>query len=402
MFLQSFTSNFSNPNVMNRFIAFLLSTCITVMAISSCSKNTDTTTTPPTTDPLAALNLPASPFNYANPTLPNYLTAPNIIAQINTPAGNQVTDWGATLGRVLFYDKNLSLNKTISCASCHKPQNAFADVLALSKGFLGGNTGRNSMGLINAAYYPNGRFFWDERAATLEAQVLQPIQDHVEMGLTLDTLVARTTATTHYPYLFEKAFATTTITTDRISRALAQFVRSIVAYQSKYDVGRQAFPPNQNPGAVNFANFTAQENRGKEIFFTPTLSSCAACHGTETFTSPRAENNGLDLVLTDLGVGGVNGNPANNGQFKVNSIRNIELTAPYMHDGRFTTLEQVVEHYSTGIKATPNLSPQLRNPNGTPRNLNLSAADKAALVAFMKTLTDATIATDVKYSNPFK
>ncbi len=387
---------------MKRFIAFLLITCFAVMAISSCSKNSDTAATTPTTDPLAALNLPATPFNYASPALPNYLTAPNIIAQLNTPAGNQVTDWGATLGRVLFYDKNLSLNKTISCASCHKPEHAFSDNLALSKGFLGGNTGRNSMGLINAAYYPNGRFFWDERAATLEAQVLQPIQDHVEMGLTLDTLVARSAATTHYPYLFEKAFATTTITTDRIARALAQFVRSIVSYQSKYDAGRAAFPPNQNPGAVNFANFTAQENRGKEIFFTPTLSSCAACHGTETFTSARAENNGLDLVLTDLGVGGANSNPANNGQFKVNSIRNIELTAPYMHDGRFTTLEQVVEHYSTGIKATPNLSPQLRNPNGTPRNLNLSAADKAALVAFMKTLTDATIATEVKYSNPFK
>ncbi len=386
---------------MKRSLYFLAFMATFSVLVYSCKKNNDTTGAT-AVDAFAALNLPATAFNYANPVLPAYLSGPNIAGQLNTPANNAITDNGATLGRVIFFDKTVSLNNAVSCASCHKQADAFSDVVKLSSGFQGGFTGRNSMSLINAAYYPNGKFFWDERAATLEIQTLTPIQDHTEMGMTLDTLVKRFSATSHYPVLFEKAFGDKNITSDRISKALSQYVRSIISYQSKYDTGRAAFPPNQNPGAVNFANYTTEENRGKEIFFNPTLSSCAACHGTETFTAVKPENNGLDLVTTDFGVGAITSNPANNGQFKVTSLRNVALTAPYMHDGRFTTLEQVVEHYSTGIKANPNLSPQLRNPNGTPRLLNLSASDKAALVAFLKTLTDTKVTTDVKYSNPFK
>lgn len=355
-----------------------------------------------TSNSLAALNLPETPYNYTNLNLPVYLTTPNIQQQINTPANNPITNWGATLGRVLFYDKSLSINKTISCASCHKQENAFSDVLALSKGFNGGLTGRNSMALTDAKYYPNGRFFWDERANTLEAQVLLPIQDHIEMGMNLDTLVNRLRNTAHYPVLFQNAFGNTAITNNSISLSLAQFVRSIVSYNSKYDSGRVTIAVNQNPGATSFNNFTVAENRGKEIFFNPQLSSCAGCHGTETFSATRAENNGLDLMVNDRGVGAVINNRNLEGAFKVGSLRNIALTAPYMHDGRFTTLEQVVEHYSTGVKASPTLSPMLRVPGGSPRNLNLSSADKAALVAFLKTLTDRSIATDAKYSNPFR
>jgi len=357
----------------------------------------------PQSDPLAVyLNLPATLLNYANPALPSYLQSPPITDQINTPANNRITDWGATLGRVLFYDKNLSKNLTISCASCHKQENAFSDMASLSKGFTGGLTGRNSMSLIDAKYYPNGRFFWDQRAATLEQQVLIPIQDLVEMGITLDTLIKRVQTQPYYLSLFSKAFGNTTINSELISKALAQFVRSIVSYQSKYDQGRQTLPaaPAPPPNAI-FSNFTAEENRGKEIFLSP-QNACAACHGSETFTAPDAKNNGLDATLIDRGFGAVTNNPADNGLFKVSSLRNIELTAPYMHDGRFATLEQVVEHYSTGVKSHPNLSQQLKQPNGQPRLLNLSALDKAALVAFLKTLTDRNITTDVKYSNPFK
>jgi len=229
-----------------------------------------------------------------------------------------------------------------------------------------------------------------------------PIQDLVEMGITLDTLVKRVQDQPYYPSLFTKAFGNSTINSDLIAKALSQFVRSIVSYQSKYDQGRKTLPtaPAPPPNAV-FPNFTALENRGKEIFLSP-IGGCAPCHGSETFTAPEAKNNGLDVIVTDRGFGKVTSNIADDGLFKVTSLRNVELTAPYMHDGRFTTLEQVVEHYNSGIKNHPNLSPQLKLPNGQPRLLNISAVDKVALVAFLKTLTDRNVTTDIKYSNPFK
>jgi cytochrome c peroxidase len=252
------------------------------------------------------------------------------------------------------------------------------------------------MGLSHARWYQRRSFFWDERAATLEVQVLQPIQNAVEMGMTLDALTNRLAAEPYYTNLFAKTFGSPVVTSDRISRALAQFVRSIVSTASKYDTGV----------SNNFANFTPQENQGRQIFFGP--GGCAVCHGTDNFTpGPALNNNGLEFPYVDLGVGGITGNPADNGKFKVPSLRNIELTAPYMHDGRFTNLEQVVEFYNSGVVDNPNLSPPLRNPPGSPnagqpRRLNLSPQEKAALVAFLKTLTDPNLATDVKYSDPFK
>ena len=380
-----------------RNLIFTISTALFIVA--SCKKD-DSAALP--TDPVAAvLNLPNTPYNYANPALPAYLASPPIAGQINNPS-NPVTDNGATLGRVLFYDKNLSANNTVSCASCHKQANGFSDPVARSNGFNGGFTGRHSMSLIDAAYYPNGRYFWDQRAATLEDQTLMPIQDAVEMGMTLPGLLTKLRGLAYYPVLFRKAFGDTAITTTRISSALSQFVRSIVSYQSKYDAGRSTLPaaPAPAPNTV-FPNFTTQENRGKEIFLSGT-GGCAACHGSETFTAPQEKNNGLDLATTDRGFGAVANNTNLDATFKVGSLRNIELTAPYMHDGRFATLEEVVEHYSTGVKNHPNLSPQLKLPNGQPRLLNLSAADKAALVAFLKTLTDNQVTTDVKYANPFR
>lgn len=376
-------------------LSLLFSGCVLIIA---CTKNETIQE-----DPVAKyLNLPATPFNYANPSLPAYLNAPPVQGQINTPADNQITDFGATLGRVLFYDKTLSKNRTISCASCHKQENSFSDFTALSKGFNGASTGRNSMSLIDAKYYPISRFFWDQRAATLEQQVLMPIQDLVEMGITLDTLVKRVQGQPYYPALFTKAFGNNTINSNTISKALSQFVRSIISYQSKYDQGRSTFSTMQPPPPnAPFPNFTAQENRGKEIFLSP-IGGCSPCHGSETFTAPEAKNNGLDAIISDRGFGTVTNNPADDGLFKVTSLRNVELTAPYMHDGRFATLEQVVEHYSSGVKNHPNLSQQLKLPNGQPRLLNLTPDDKAALVAFLKTLTDRNVTTDIKFSSPFK
>ncbi len=335
-------------------------------------------------------NLPNQLYNYANPNLPQHYTQGPVANADNTPNNNPVTDAGATLGRVLFYDKMLSANGTVACASCHVQADGFSDSRQFSVGFAGGLTGRNSMGLANARYYNNRHFFWDERAATLEDQVLMPIQDATEMGMTLEQLVETVSSLDYYPELFEDAFGTPTVTTGRISRALAQFVRSMVSTDSKYDQVLQ-----------NQATFTAQEELGRQIFFTPNMGGCAACHGTDAQIAPGARNNGLDLVFTDNGLGDVTGDPADDGKFKVPSLRNIELTAPYMHDGRFDTLEQVVQFYNNDIQDHPNLDPALQTPDGRPRRLRLSPNEQAALVAFLKTLTDPTLVTDPKFADPF-
>ncbi len=356
------------------------------------------------------LNLPDTAYNYAI-TLPAYFTTnaaggppSSIVGLDNTLPTNPTTNDGATLGRVLFYDKNLSLNLTTSCASCHQQAKGFSDDNIHSIGFLGGTTRRHSMTLIDAKYYQRGRFFWDERAATLEAQVLQPLQDATEMGLTLTQITDRVSGQIYYNQLFINAFGTNTVTTDRVSKALAQFVRSIESYQSKYDVGR-ALATSQ---VAIFSNFTPQENQGKALFFQAIPNGgggCIGCHTTEAFVGSNnsPQNNGLDATsTTDLGAGEVFTPVANfTGRFKTSTLRNIELTAPYMHDGRFATLEQVVEHYNSGIQNHPTLANALKTPQGTPVRLNFSTIQKAALVAFMKTLTDNTIATEPRWSNPF-
>jgi cytochrome c peroxidase len=343
-----------------------------------------------------ALVLPDSPYNFAVLNLPAHLTTLQIRAQDNEPATDRVTDSGAALGRVLFYDKRLSANQTVSCASCHQAEHGFADSRPLSIGFDGQNTARNSMGLTSNRYYIRGHYFWDERAATLEDQVLLPIQNPAEMGMTLTALQARVEAEPYYAELFQSAFGSTTITSDRISKALAQFVRSIVSSQSKYDIGVE----------TNFANFTAQENQGRAIF--GGVGNCVACHGSDNFVPGNTtNNNGLEFPYVDKGIGAITGLAADMGRFKVPSLRNIELTAPYMHDGRFATLDDVVEFYNSGVILGTNLSPPLRNPPGSPgagqpRRLNLTATQKAALVAFLKTLTDRSVTTDPKFSDPFR
>ena len=345
----------------------------------------------------SVLNLPESPFDYASLDLPTHFTInsggplpTSINGTDNIPATNPITNDGATLGRVLFYDKSLSANGTIACASCHKQDKGFSDDAILSVGFDGGLTGRHSMTLINSRFYQRGRFFWDERATTLEDQVLMPFQDPVEMGMTLEQVVSKVQEQSYYPELFQKAFGSQEVTSDKISKALAQFVRSIVSYSSKYDQGRAMVA---SPGA-NFPNFTSEENSGKNIFFQTIPNgggACFGCHTTEAFISanPGPQNNGLDATsTTDFGAGGVFNNPIFVGRFKTTSLRNIELTAPYMHDGRFATLEEVVEHYNSGIQANPTLSPALTEANGNPVRLNLESSEKAAFGAFLKTLTD--------------
>lgn len=335
-----------------------------------------------------APNLPDSLENYANPDLPAHFETGRIRSLDNTPADNPVTDAGATLGRVLFYDRNLSANNTTSCASCHSQNNGFSDPDQFSEGFNGEFTPRNSMGLANARYYENGAFFWDERAESLEDQVLEPIQNSVEMGLTLDEMVIKLNQLDYYPDLFEDAFGTPDITSERASLAMAQFVRSMVSYESKYDEGV----------SQNFANFTDEENRGRELF---DRLNCDSCHPTDLFVWDEARNNGLDATTTDPGLAFVTNNRNDEGKFKVNSLRNIELTAPYMHDGRFGTLEEVIDFYSTGIQDHDNLDNRLTRGGGTPRRFNIDEDEKAELIAFLLTLTDEEFVTDSKFRDPF-
>lgn len=392
-------------------IYFILLSLI-VLGILSCSEDESYETQEENSEQVenTILNLPEVPFDYENLNLPSHFTndvagqplATSINGLDNTPADNPITNDGATLGRVLFYDKNLSANGTIACASCHKQDKGFSDDAVLSIGFNGETTGRHSMTLINSRFYQRGFFFWDERASTLEEQVLMPFQDPVEMGMTLEQVVSAVQEQDFYPELFENAFGSPDITTDRISKALAQFVRSIVSYSSKYDEGRAA---STSPGA-NFPNFTSEENLGKNLFFQtiPNVGgACFGCHTTEAFVSanPGPQNNGLDLTTTDLGAGAVFNNPIFESRFKTTSLRNIELTSPFMHDGRFVTLEEVVEHYNSGIQAHPTLSPALQDDNGNPIQLNFTETEKAALVAFLKTLTDNTTSAQEKWSNPF-
>lgn len=341
------------------------------------------------------LNLPDSPFNYANVLLPDYFLDNDVRNEDNTPNNNAITDDGAVLGRVLFYDKKLSLNNTIACASCHLQDHGFSDPNQFSIGFNGQLTSRNSMGLANAKFYQNGRFFWDERGATLEAQTLIPIQDIVEMGMTLEALETKLAQEDYYQVLFANAFGDDAVTSQRIALALSQFIRSMVSFESKFDEGLAQTQNINN----NFPNFTASETRGKQLFLS-NQTRCFDCHATNVFVGDDARNNGLDATITDLGVGGITGNNNELGEFKVPSLRNIGLTGPYMHDGRFSTLEEVIEHYNSGVQNNPNLDNRLTQGNNV-RRLNLSDADKQALVDFLHTLTDEEFITDEKYADPF-
>jgi cytochrome c peroxidase len=312
--------------------------------------------------------------NYAVTSLPAQYKAAAVTALNNTPADNPITDAGATLGRVLFYDTRLSGNNTVSCSSCHHQSNGFSDPNQVSVGINGQLGTRHAMGLSNVAFYADGKMFWDERAASVEAQALVPIQSATEMGSTLSDVVTKLSQTTYYPTLFQAAFGTSDVTSDRIGKAVAQFERSMVSYQSKFDLVLEGK-----------ATLTTDEAAGRTIF--NGQGKCSTCHTTNADSMDRIHNTGLDAVSTDVGAG--------NGQFKSPSLRNVAVRGRFMHDGRFSTLDQVVNFYNTGVQQNPNLDPALRQP------LGLTSTQVTQLVDFLGTLTDNTFLTSSLFSNPF-
>ncbi len=329
--------------------------------------------------------LPYSPFRNPLPRHFRFDVTGSALAEDNTPRANPTTDAGAALGRVLFYDPRLSITDRIACASCHHQRLGFGDTARFSRGAHGALTRRHAMPLTNARFYRAGRFFRDERAATLEQQVLQPIQDSIEMGLPLDALLLKLQLTAYYPPLFRAAFGTPAIDSDRVARALAQFVRSLASYRALVDsVFRGGGPPDTTW-------LSPVEREGRTLFLAK--AGCARCHRTNAMNIDLAENVGLDSVAADSGAGG--------GKFKAPSLRNVAVRPPYMHDGRFRTLGEVVDFYDHGIQSNPHLDDRLRAADGTAMRLNLSQHERDALVAYLATFTDQAFLHDVRFSDPF-
>jgi cytochrome c peroxidase len=310
--------------------------------------------------------------------------AGTVVFSDNTPADNHITNAGAALGRILFYDVRLSANNQVACASCHQQQFGFGDTARFSRGLDGRRPTRRTLALANLRFNAYGRFFWDQRAPSLEAQVLDVVQDPVEMGMNLDSLEAKLNGTTFYPRLFAAAFGSAAVTRDDIARALAQFARSLISAQSRFDA---VFAKGGRP---DFSRLSPDEREGYRLFVT---SGCVNCHRTILQFGDRANNVGLDMQPADSGAG--------RGRFKPASLRNIAVRPPYMHDGRFRSLEDVVRFYSTRVAESPDLDPRLRDDDGHPRRLNLTDAQVDQLVAFLKALTDSAFLHDPRFGNPF-
>lgn len=341
------------------------------------------------------------------PTLMEF-TPPPIFGDFDIPANNVLTEEGVSLGRMLFYEKKLSSDNTISCASCHHQDKAFTDGLALSRGINNQQTGFSSMSLNNLIW--TSHFFWDGRAVSLEEQALEPIENPIEMNQSLAQTVTKLQETDIYPNAFLGAFGSKTITSENIGKALAQFMRTMISSNSRYD-----------QFLLKTTEFTPQEELGMTLFFThPEPESnlrggnCGDCHLNILTSGSRDgfqgfKNNGLDDEDgLQNGLFEVTGNDFDKGKFKVPTLRNIALTAPYMHDGRFATLEEVLDHYNDHIKRSSTLDPLILEGSndeivpGADIKLGLNQEEKEAIIAFLKTLTDEKFIAEENFSNPFE
>jgi cytochrome c peroxidase len=365
-------------------------------------------------DPYAATKIafgtnidPANLLNYANQTKPTYILKDNT-------GNNAITNAKATLGRVLFYDKNLSTNNTISCGSCHKQNFAFSDTALVSNGVEGGLTVRHSMRLINTRFARESKFFWNERAASLELQTTMPIQDHLEMGFSgvngrgnMASLLAKLSKINYYNELFKFVYGDTVVTEARMQESLAQFVRSIQSFDSKYDAGRVQVRNDNDP----FPNFTAVENTGKNLYMTPPVFNtngiriagglgCNSCHNAPEFDiDPNSRNNGV--------IGIIGSNDIELNDTRAPSLRDLTkidgtVNSRMMHNGVFNNLVAVLAHYNS-IPNNPrnnNLDGKLRINNAS-QQLNLTTEERDAVITFMKTLSGTLVYTDKKWATPF-
>jgi cytochrome c peroxidase len=402
---------------MKKMYLILLSLISIVVVLVSCSKRDSAVVTPSTsvtiTDPYTAIKAnfgteinPLSWTNYAGQTHPAYIVKDNGI-------NNPIINAKATLGRVLFYDKSLSVTNTVACANCHKQEFAFSDSAQASQGVLGGTTDRHSMRLINTRFASEVHFFWDERAATLEAQTTQPIVAHNEMGFSgasgrdnLTTLLTKLQGIDYYKELFTAVYGDVNVTESRLQECLAQFIRSIQSFDSRFDSGRAQV----NNDRTNFPNFTAEENSGKALFMTaPVFDAnsiriagglgCNTCHQAPEFDiDPNSRNNGVIASISGANVDiSVTRAPSLRDLVNANGVAN----GPMMHSGGIKTLGTVIAHYAAGIVNNANLDGKLK-PNGrNVQQLNLQAGESAAIIAFIKTLTGKNVYTDKKWASPF-
>lgn len=338
---------------------------------------------------------------------PTYVTLqqPQFFPPLEMPAGNQLTEEGIRLGRRLFYDPILSGDNTLACAGCHGQAAGFSDSKRFSIGIDRLEGTRNSMALFNLAY-PSS-FFWDGRSATLEQQILEPVPNPVEMHEEWPNAVLELQSHDEYPELFFYAFGDSAITKELTAKAIAQFLRTILSSDSRYDKHLRG----ELLGTTQ--EWTESEERGREIFNTEFGNpngggDCFHCHGNILFQivdpSLQFRNNALQEAATlqdfaDKGRGAVTGNVQDNGKFKVPSLRNVEFTAPYMHDGRFSTLEEVVDFYSDGLQASPNVDPLMKGAQTG--GVHLTQQQKDDLLSFLKALSDPSLLTRAEYASPF-
>ena len=376
---------------MNRAITISIAFGFLVLALSNFSldKKTSFIMTTLTEEPV----LPEIPYVYTVEEIPGYLADPDTnpvpyyVSEVQTTAITAVEDDIATLGRVLFYDKKLSAMENISCGTCHDQSLSFAENKALSDG-IATNTQRNSMHLNDLGWSNSRRFSWDMEQTSLSEMIVLPLTDTNEIGANLWEIAIKLEDVPYYKDLFEKAYGEPYITNQRITEALEQFIVSMNTFNSKFD---QHAP-------TEFQNFTESEKRGMALF----QVSCTTCHtqgNTSTFGAAPApdarNNNGLPADPEDIGGG--DWDDRYDGLFKLTSMRNIELTAPYMHDGRFETLEEVIEHYSSEVVDNEHTSLGFIPSGG----YDFTDQEKVDLLNFMKTLTDNTFISNPKWSDPF-
>jgi len=315
---------------------------------------------------------------------PYHLNIPSHFPKMPIPADNPMTVEGVALGRMLFYETKLSLDNTISCGSCHSPETAFSDSSRYSKGVNGAIGNRQSMALVNLGWQQF--FFWDGRAVTLEQQILEPIPNPVEMHQSWEAAVAKLNSEVTYKNAFYKAFGEEGIDKYKASKAIAQFLRTMISGNSKFDVMYKIENGLPLSGSDQMVTISPEEWGGYDLFKSLNGADCFHCHNGPLMQVKKFSNNGLDASFADEGRKGITGNINDLGKFKIPTLRNIEVSGPYMHDGRFKTLEEVIEHYSSGIIQSPTIDPLIEF--ASQGGVQLDAEQKDLLKKFLQTLTD--------------